>query len=343
MKTADAHQNFEEHLTSFNKPRFTPFSKRPSVVMNFTHNPLHNYVIESSVCRQLIADNYNNICLDVLAQRMATLGRCAHIHQTMLMILPRLAAFDKQNFVKLHMPITMNYLLNTLRSREKERFHAFVTTGLIAVAIEEDIRPYIPKIMDVIRATLPSRETPIKKRINIDSSICKCITFLAHALQSQIRSEMQNIVDPMLATGLTAPLTICLRELAKNIPELKQNVSGGLLRMLSHILMNRPLKHPGMPKHMTSNVMSMSGGGDGDVALTVLALRTLGTFDFERQSLLQFVQHCADYYLIHEQQKIRLETVRTCSRYVNLFLGLINCRISHCSRSSLNIITLLFF
>ena len=50
-----------------------------------------------------------------------------------------------------------------------------------------------------------------------------------------------------------------------------------------------------------------------DTASIVLGLRTLGTFDFEGHSLLQFVRHCADNYLHSEEKLIRLEAVRTCS------------------------------
>lgn len=39
-----------------------------------------------------------------------------------------------------------------------------------------------------------------------------------------------------------------------------------------------------------------------------------GTFDFEGQRLLPFVQRCANYFLIHEVMEIRLEAVKTTSR-----------------------------
>ena len=64
------------------------------------------------------------------------------------------------------------------------------------------------------------------------------------------------------------------------------------------------------PSHKTFQ----QGNGDlPDTASIVLGLRTLGTFDFEGHSLLQFVRHCADNYLHSEEKLIRLEAVRTCS------------------------------
>lgn len=52
---------------------------------------------------------------------------------------------------------TMAYLLGSLR-RERERYNVFNAIGLLAVAVKLDIKPYIPKIMEVIRASLPSKD-----------------------------------------------------------------------------------------------------------------------------------------------------------------------------------------
>lgn len=158
----------------------------------------------------------------------------------------------------------------------------FIFSGLIAVAVKDDIIPYVPKIMELITAALPSRETPTKKRITIDSSVFKCLTFLANAVKGYIINDINNILEPMFATGLTPSLTICLRELVANITELKHSISLGLLGMLYKILMNKPLRHPGMPRHLPSNVLSLGGMSEtNDTASIVLALHTLGTFDFE--------------------------------------------------------------
>ena len=51
-----------------------------------------------------------------------------------------------------------------------------------------------------------------------------------------------------------------------------------------------------------------------NVTHITLALRTLGSFDFEGHSLTQFVRYCAENFLISEHKEIRIEAVRTCSR-----------------------------
>ncbi|XP_035228341.1 serine/threonine-protein kinase mTOR-like [Stegodyphus dumicola] len=88
--------------------------------------------------------------------------------------------------------------------------------------------------------------------------------------------------------------------------------------MLSIVLMRRSLRHPGMPKHL-NNQPSSSGLHQNllevtDVASITLALKTLGSFDFQGRPLMLFVRYCAENYLSSEYKEIRLEAVRTCCK-----------------------------
>ncbi|XP_066992513.2 serine/threonine-protein kinase mTOR isoform X2 [Anabrus simplex] len=280
---------------------------------------------ESAACRQLIIEHFEDVCRDVLAQRVI---RNSHIQHTLFAILPRLAAFNKDIFVKTHLNVTMLYLLTSLRGREKDRSTAFTTIGLIAVAVGDDIKPYVHRIMEVVRASLPPRDTLSKKRgATLEPAVFVCITLLGHAVKQIIQSDVKELLEPMLATGLSPALTTSLRELATSIPQLKKEISEGLLRMLSHVLMHKPLRHPGTPRHPvlpSSPAVTLSshslGPDSHDVPSIVLALRTLGSFNFDGHSLLQFVRRCADHFLTSEQQEVRLEAVRTCSRLLKLAL-----------------------
>ncbi|KAJ9575042.1 hypothetical protein L9F63_007777, partial [Diploptera punctata] len=293
-------------------------------------SPVGNHIpiaYESAACRQLMIENFDSVCTDVLSQRVV---RNMHIQHTLLAILPRLAAFNKDKFVKAHLGVSMQYLLSSLRGREKDRSTAFITIGLIAVAVEDDIKQYLPKIMEVIKVSLPAKEMPSKKRgMSLEPAVFVCITLLGHAVKHMIRSEVRDLLEPMLATGLSPALTTSLRELAYSVPQLKKEISEGLLRMLSQVLMHKPLRHPGMPRHLVTpssggavTVLSSHGPGQDsqDVSSIVLALRTLGSFNFDGHSLLQFVRRCADHFLTSEQQEVRLEAVRTCSRLLRLAL-----------------------
>lgn len=238
------------------------------------------------------------------------------VPQALLIIIPRLAAFNKEFFLKKYLSSTMHYLLTSLRSRERDRNMAFITIGLMAAAIENDIKNYIPRIMDVIKQTLPVRDSQTKKRVWIDPSIFACITLLASAVKDLVMNDIKEILDAMFATGHSPALTICLRELSHSLPTLKSEISEGLLNMLSLVLRNKPFLHPGVPRNLEQQMSNMSLVIEvQDTSSIVLALRTLGSFQFEGQhSLLTFVRRCADHFIQSDQQEVRLEAVKTASK-----------------------------
>lgn len=56
---------------------------------------------------------------------------------------------------------TMSYLYGCLRS-DRVRSAAFQAIGLIAVSVGDSITRHLARIMDVIRASLPSKDLPVK-------------------------------------------------------------------------------------------------------------------------------------------------------------------------------------
>ncbi|KPJ18652.1 Serine/threonine-protein kinase mTOR [Papilio machaon] len=269
-------------------------------------------IYESEVCKKLLNEEYDRICQDVMNQR---LFKTQGVPQILLIIIPRLAAFNKELFLKKYLNSTMHYLLTSLRSREKDKNMAFTTLGLMAAAIEGDIKNYIRTIMDFIKQALPVRDSQTKKRMWIDPSIFACITLLGSAVKDLVISDIKELLDAMFATGLSPSLTICLKELSENLPSLREEISEGLLNMLSLVLRNKPFLHPGVPRSMEQQSSMSLVIEPHDTAIIVLALRTLGTFQFEGQhSLLTFVRRCADHFLQSEQQEIRLEAVKTAAK-----------------------------
>ncbi|XP_072945210.1 serine/threonine-protein kinase mTOR [Epargyreus clarus] len=273
-------------------------------------------IYESEVCKKLLNEKIERICQDVMSQRLL---KTQGVPQILLIIIPRLAAFNKESFIKKYLSSTMNYLLNSIRSREKEKNMAFTTLGLMAAALEEDIKNYIPRIMDVIKQALPVRDTLSKKRAWVDPSIFACITLLGCSVRDLVVNDIKELLDPIFATGLSPSLTVCLKELSVNLPSLKGEISEGLLNMLSLVLRNKPFLHPGVPRSLEQQMTNMSLVIEPqDSSNIVLALRTLGTFKFEGQhSLLTFVQRCADHFLQSDQQEVRLEAVKTAAKLLS--------------------------
>lgn len=61
------------------------------------------------------------------------------MQQTLLTIMPRLAAFNKAKFVEKYLPNAMNYLFSILKGREKDRNTAFVTIGKLTIRLLDEI------------------------------------------------------------------------------------------------------------------------------------------------------------------------------------------------------------
>lgn len=310
---------FQDYLNSsrfFNIPQKIPLfssKSRTKAPAELVVKPVSSTepLYESPACKCLISEHFDQICASVLKQRVS---RSPHIHNTLLAILPRLAAFNKEKFLDAHLSAVMVYLLTTVRSRERDRSAAFLTIGFISICIKNKIKPYLQKIMEVVRHTLQSRETALGKR-RLEPAIFGCITLLTHAVDLLIKEDIRSLLPFMFAAGLTPALTTCLKELAKKIPQLKKEISEGLLGMLSNVVMNTELRHPGQPGPVPAAPVQPV---TYDVPSIVLALRTLGSFNFDGRSLLQFVRRCSTDLLYHEQQEVRLEAVCTSIKLLKL-------------------------
>ena len=113
--------------------------------------------------------------------------------------------------------------------------------------------------MSTIRQTLPSKDYQPKKRLAIpDPAVFTCLALLSQASGDIIRKDIHEMLDSMLATGLSEALAAALHEISKYIPALKKDIQDGLLRMLSHILMKKAFTLPGVPKHLQLSSNSLS-------------------------------------------------------------------------------------
>lgn len=237
------------------------------------------------------------------------ISRSQNVHQMLLLIIPRLAAFNREVFTNKHLNSTVNHLITFLDGREKEKVMAFTTLGLLVVAVETDIKQYLNSIIKIIKKSLPSKETP-KKRQGSDAPLFNCITLLGCSMKEEIACELQGLLESMCISGLSLHLTTCFKELSQSIPSLKKDITERLLNMLSIILRKKPYL---LTKN--SNVNLALFVEPHAASKLVLALRTLGTFDFEWQHILMsFIRRCTEYYLHSEQQEVRLEAVKTSAK-----------------------------
>uniref|UniRef100_H3B8U3 Serine/threonine-protein kinase TOR n=1 Tax=Latimeria chalumnae TaxID=7897 RepID=H3B8U3_LATCH len=344
------HDKYCKDLMGFGtKPRhITPFTSFQSVqpqqsnallgllgyntqqgLLGFGASPVQtkSTLVESRYCRELMEERFDQVCRWVLKYRTT---KNPLIQMTILNLLPRLAAFQPHTFTvqDQYLLDTMNHLLGCLK-KEKERTAAFQALGLLAVAVRAEIQPYLQKILEIVKAALPPKDFAHKrqKAIQVDATVFTCISMLARAMGPCIQQDIKELLEPMLAVGLSPALTAVLYDLSRQIPQLKKDIQDGLLKMLSLVLMHKPLRHPGMPKGLAHQLASPSQTNipeTSDVGSITLALRTLGSFEFEGHSLTQFVRHCADHFLNSEHKEIRMEAARTCSRLLTPSIHLIS-------------------
>ncbi|XP_053376740.1 serine/threonine-protein kinase mTOR-like [Mercenaria mercenaria] len=295
-------------------------------------------LFESRFCKELMAENFDKVCGLVLRHKSS---RSVYVQQTLLIVFPRLAAFNPELFCRLYLDETIHFLLGALKS-QREKTTAFQAIGLLAISVHQKIVKHIPRIMEIVRLSLPSKDTQTKKHKNfvVDPSVFTCISMLAKAIGPGMRKDVHDLLESMLVTGLSPALTAALRDLAAQIPQLKKEIQDGLLKNLSLILMGRPLKHAGAPRSPATpapaSVSSASVVEGQDVTSITLALKTLGSFDFEGHSLTQFVRHCAEHYLSSEHKEIRSEAVKTCARLLTPLLNLLASNQGQISMAAMN-------
>ncbi|XP_060066726.1 serine/threonine-protein kinase mTOR-like [Ylistrum balloti] len=293
---------------------------------------------ESHSCKDLMTANFDKVCTLILRNKGS---RSTYVQQTLLIVFPRLAAFDHTTFSRLYLEETINFLLLTLKN-SKERTAAFQALGLLSISVEEDVSKHLGKIMEVLKNSLPSKDLPAKKHKSfvVDPAVFTCISMLARAVGPRMTKDVRDMLDSMLATGLSPALTAALKDLATQIPQLKKEIQDGLLKSLSLILIGRPLKHPGAPNSPTLPIPVSGSIGNlaetQDVTSITLALKTLGSFDFEGHSLTQFVKHCAEHHLSSEFKDIRMEAVRTCARLLSPLLVLLASNQGQISMAAMN-------
>uniref|UniRef100_A0A8C5B3T0 Serine/threonine-protein kinase TOR n=1 Tax=Gadus morhua TaxID=8049 RepID=A0A8C5B3T0_GADMO len=305
-------------LLGYSSPQgFLSFGATPTVAKNS--------LVESRYCRELMEERFDQVCGWVLKYRTT---KNPLIQMTILNLLPRLAAFKPVSFTDQYLADTMGYLLGCLK-KEKERTAAFQALGLLVVAVRVEIQPYLSRVLEIIKAALPPKDFAHKrqKTMQVDATVFTCISMLSRALGPSIQPDIKELLEPMLAVGLSPALTAVLYDLSRQIPQLKKDIQDGLLKMLSLVLMHKPLRHPGMPKGLAHQLASPSLTNipeASDVGSITLALRTLGSFEFEGHSLTQFVRHCADHFLNSEHKEVRMEAARTCSRLLSPSVHLIS-------------------
>ncbi|KAF9437779.1 phosphatidylinositol kinase- protein kinase tor1 [Entomortierella beljakovae] len=253
------------------------------------------------------------------------------IRRTVINFLPVLAAYDPSDFMVFYMDRSMNHLLGQIQldrerkgSNEPERSIAFQTIGKLALVasrgMEEYLNEVIQCIMESLRTKNRKNDNNNKNRAASDASIFGCISKLAQAIGQPMESYLPELLDLMLSTGLSEPMCQTLTDLTTHIPHSLANIQDRLLNMISLILSGTQYRDPGAPKPK-KNIHARSSSYFPEAPSTetiILALRTLGSFNFSEHRLSEFVRDSCIFYLDDEHSGVRRAAAQTCC---HLFAG----------------------
>eukprot|EP00736_Rhodelphis_marinus_P007859 Rmarinus@m.12108 len=237
------------------------------------------------------------------------------IRRTVITLLPHIAQFSPNNFVRMYLTSCVNHLLSAVRTAGGDRGAAFIALGELARVAGDEINPHVDGILSAIKEGITA-----KRNRPFSNEALPCLSMLAGAVGSSMAPQVSTMLDQMFSQGLSAPLTAALADLGKILPTLLPAIQERLLDMLSVILARSPYRHiastSGAGASSSSAAASSSTATASetlhDPVMIKLALQTVGSFDFQGHALAGFVRESVVWYLDDDDASIRREAALTC-------------------------------
>ncbi|KAI9216512.1 armadillo-type protein, partial [Blastocladiella britannica] len=240
----------------------------------------------------------------------------ALIRRTVVVVIPTVAAFNAAAF-EMYLSRFLTHLISLLK-RERDRAAAFIAVGKVALAVESSMKDFLEDIVKVIRDALL-----VKGKQRNEAPVFQCVSMLATAVGQALTKYLHDVLDLFFACGISQPLVQALVDISTHIPPLMPTIQERLLNLVALILSGMPFRPPGAPARSTGNaVASVNAGGTAaadlrDTESVVLALQTVGSFDFGTQNLNEFVAQVIVQYLEDDVAAVRLAAALTCCRVLS--------------------------
>ncbi|KAG0095495.1 phosphatidylinositol kinase- protein kinase tor1 [Podila epicladia] len=147
----------------------------------------------------------------------------ALVRRTVINLIPELAKYNPDDFINYYLHRAMVHLLGLVQiDRERptvikdmERSLAFMAIGKVALVVKNGMDFFLDDTMFAIKDGLRAKS---KNRGVADAPIFNCISMLAQAMGLGITRHMSELLDLMLATGLSEPMCQSLTDIATHIP-----------------------------------------------------------------------------------------------------------------------------
>jgi serine/threonine-protein kinase mTOR len=262
--------------------------------------------------RDYMNDKQIEVCNVVLRYRE---NRERVIKNTVVSLFPSLATYAPKVFVANHLNLCINHLFQL---RKKDNTRAFTALGRLAVAVGYDIEPHLFSIVQQIKNALTlshARGIGVGRRATPtgNPAAITCVSMLAKAVGPGLSPHLDELLPLMMNEGLTATLTEALADLGATVPVWLPAIQQRLLDQICMVLAGKPYVPSGSP----AVVMNVTGGVPLEEVTQekiLLALKTLGDFNFQGHYLMTLLYEVVVTYLGHDNSTIRTEAVLTCAK-----------------------------
>ncbi|KAF9295116.1 phosphatidylinositol kinase- protein kinase tor1, partial [Mortierella antarctica] len=147
----------------------------------------------------------------------------ALVRRSVINLIPELAKYNPGDFINYYLHRAMVHLLGLVQidrerptaTKEMERSLAFMAIGKVALVVKQGMDFFLDDIMFAIKDGLHAKS---KNRAAADAPIFNCISMLAQAMGLGVTRHMSELLDLMLATGLSEPMCQSLTDIATHIP-----------------------------------------------------------------------------------------------------------------------------
>lgn len=256
---------------------------------------------------------YREVCETVLRFRDS---KEKLLRRAVIKLLPRLAAFAPERFVRSYLKQATEHLLSVL-TNPAERGAGFVAVGEMSLALASaGVAVNMKSPIDFLRPIAAQIQECLCSRTRNKSQYAEaleCAGILCLALRKDWQPHMEQLLEPAVATGLSDALVRSLGNAVDALPELLPRVQSLLLDLISLVLARKPFNSTTPPAIVAVLQTALTSGELQGAVLTRLALQTLASFTMVPHALLDFVRDHVMIYLDDvESQTRRVAAIATC-------------------------------
>lgn len=198
------------------------------------------------LCSQFMHERYNQVCDQIFQYKD---HRDPLVRRAVIELIPTLASYNHLEFTQHYLHKAMVYLLGQLK-KDRDRTTsesslagllfldptdgsspAFHAIGHVAVHVKSAMAPYLDAILVSVKEGLQARG---RKGAPSEDSIFQCISMLASSVGQALTKHMHELLDLMIAYGLSEPLHKALNDLGRYIPQLLPTIQGAAFQLVFH-------------------------------------------------------------------------------------------------------------